>query len=326
VLAFTLRRFLVTIPVLVLSSILVFLLVATVGDPLDEKRQNPHFPRATLALLEQKLHLTDSLVNRYVRWLTGILHGNFGYSDRYKERVGEELFHRMFVTLRMVVVAMIVAAILALVVGIYTSVKQYSAGDFAATFASFLFLSMPTFWLAVLLKQILAIKLNEAVGRRLVSTIGDRSTDPPGDFLGRIGDYAGHLLLPTITLALVSYASWSRFQRASMLEVLNSDYVRLARAKGLSRARVLIRHAVRTALIPFTTVVALDVAAILGGAIITERVFQWHGMGEFGLQGILDKDPNVTLAWLMLTGVIVVAFNLVADLLYAVLDPRIRFA
>ena len=124
----------------------------------------------------------------------------------------------------------------------------------------------------------------------------------------------------------MSYAAWSRYQRSSMLDVLNSDFIRLARAKGLSRRRVLVRHALRTALIPLATVVALDVGTILGRAVITERVFAWHGMGEMLLTAVNDQDINRLLAWLMVSAVIVVAFNLIADLLYAFLDPRIRYA
>jgi peptide/nickel transport system permease protein len=138
-------------------------------------------------------------------------------------------------------------------------------------------------------------------------------------------DRVGHLLLPTITLALVSFASWTRYTRASMLEVLGSDYVRLARAKGLRRARVLTRHALRTALIPLATVTALDIAIILGGAVVTETIFQWHGMGEMLVQAATTLDVYRTMAWLLLSAVVVIGFNLVADLLYAVLDPRIRY-
>jgi len=127
-------------------------------------------------------------------------------------------------------------------------------------------------------------------------------------------------------LGLVGYAAWSRFTRASMLEVLNSDYVRLARSKGLSPRRVLIRHALRTALIPLTTVTALDIAALLGGAIITETVFQWHGMGYLFVTALQNIDFNVMLGWLLVTAMIVIMFNLIADLLYGVLDPRIRNA
>jgi peptide/nickel transport system permease protein len=134
------------------------------------------------------------------------------------------------------------------------------------------------------------------------------------------------MVLPTISLALISYAAWSRYQRSAMLEVLNSDYVRLARAKGLSRRRVMVKHALRNALIPLTTVTALDLASIISGAVLTETVFQWRGMGDLLLNAIRTDDVYVVMAWLLVTATVVIAFNLLADLLYAVLDPRIRYA
>ena len=142
---------------------------------------------------------------------------------------------------------------------------------------------------------------------------------------GQFIDSFEHLILPTISLALITYAAWSRFQRASMLEVLNSDYMRLARAKGLKARRVLVKHDLRTALIPMTTVSALTIAAILGGAVITETVFQWQGMGVFLINSITFRDRYGTMGWLLISGFFVVVGNLIADLLYAVLDPRIRY-
>ena len=146
-----------------------------------------------------------------------------------------------------------------------------------------------------------------------------------GGFGTRLADYAGHLILPTVALALISFAAWSRYQRATMLDVLGSDYIRLARAKGLSRSRVMTRHALRNALIPLVTVVAIDIGAVFGGAVITERVFSWQGMGALLVDSVNARDVNVLLAWLMVTSVLVVVFNLIADVLYAVLDPRIRY-
>ncbi len=194
------------------------------------------------------------------------------------------LWRRLQLTLRMVIGAMALALVLAVVVGVFSAVRQYSVGDYIATFIGFLFLSMPAFWLAVLLKEYLAIRVNKLFGRTLVYTVGDQTPNLTGSLFDRLGNYAGHLVLPTLALALISYAAWSRFQRASMLDVLNSDYIRLARAKGLKPFRVMTRHALRNALIPITTVVAIDFAGILGGAIITERVFAWQGMGTLLIQ------------------------------------------
>jgi len=180
------------------------------------------------------------------------------------------------------------------------------------------------FFLAGLVKQG-AIKINNDTKSQSLLTTGD-STPLTTGFTNTFTDRLSHLVLPTIALAAISYATWSRFQRAAMLDVLNSDYIRLARAKGLSRRRVMIRHALRTALIPLTTVVAIDVGGILGGAVLTERVFVWHGMGDMLLVSVANQDVNRVLAWLMVSALLVIIFNLIADVLYAFLDPRIRYA
>jgi peptide/nickel transport system permease protein len=231
----------------------------------------------------------------------------------------------MQITMRMVILASVVAIVLAIGAGVLSAVKQYTVTDYTFTFAGFLFLSMPVFWLAALLKEYGAIRLNKLFGQQVIFTVGPESPNLAGSLGHRLADYAGHLVLPTVALALISFASWSRYQRATMLDVLGADYIRLARAKGLSRSRVMVRHALRNALIPLVTVVAIDTGAILSGAIVTERVFAWQGMGSLLVQGVETSDPNLLLAWLMVTAVLVVLFNLIADVLYAVLDPRIRY-
>ena len=323
---YALRRLLVSLPLLLLSSMVVYALVHFAGDPLrDLQGRNPPVPEAVLQQRRESLGLDDPLPLQYWNWLSGIVRGDFGPSVKGID-IGADLGTRLAVTLRMVVLAMLIAVVLAMVIGVLSAVKQYSGIDYVATLLGFLALSMPVFWLAALLKDFLAIRLNKAVGRTVVYTIGDSTPNLTGSFLDRLANQAGHLVLPTIALAAVSYAAWSRYQRSSMLDVLNSDYIRLATAKGLTRRRVLVRHALRCALIPLTTVVALDVGAILGGAVITERVFAWHGMGEMLLTSVNDQDVNRLLAWLMVSAVIVVLFNLLADLMYAYLDPRIRYA
>lgn len=321
---YVIRRLLVAIPVLIASSIVVFVLVAFSGDPLGDVRR-PGTPEFVIQAREHQLWLDRPLPQRYWHWLSNFVTGNFGLSTK-GINVREDLFRRFGVTMRMVVLAIVVAAVLAIVIGVVSAVRQYSFIDYAFTFLGFLFLSMPVFWLAGLLKEIIALKFNDAVGSNVISTIGDATPDYSGNFLGRVGDYAGHLVLPTIALAAITYAGWSRYQRASMLDVLDSDYVRLARAKGLRRGTVMRRHALRTALIPTVTVIALDTGSILGGAIITEKVFAWHGMGEMLVDSANDVDLNRILAVLMISALFVIIANLVADVLYAVLDPRIRYA
>jgi peptide/nickel transport system permease protein len=323
--AFIARRLLITIPLVLLSSVLVFLLVANAGDPLaDLRNRNPPVSPQVIAEREHELLLDKPLPQRYATWLVNFAQGDMGKSVRGVE-VRPLLWQRLRVTLRMVVLASILAIILAVGAGVLSAVRQYTVTDYSFTFVGFLFLSMPVFWLAALLKEFGAIRLNQLFGKQVVYTVGAETPNLTGSFLDRLGNYAGHLILPTLALALISFAAWSRYQRATMLDVLGSDYIRLARAKGLSRSRVMVRHALRNALIPLVTVVAIDTGAIFGGAVITERVFSWQGMGALLVDGVTFSDVNVLLAWLMVTSVIVVLFNLIADVLYAVLDPRIRY-
>jgi peptide/nickel transport system permease protein len=321
-LSFIIRRLLVAIPLVLLSSVLVFLLVANSGDPLAElKGRNPPVPPQVIENRRHELGLDKPLPARDQTWLGNIVQGDMGKGIEVRPL----LWQRMKVTLRMVVLASILAVVLAIGAGVLSAVKQYTPTDYTFTFLGFLFLSMPVFWLAALLKEYGAIKLNALFGEQVVYTVGAETPNITGGLGHRLADYSGHLILPTIALALISFAAWSRYQRATMLDVLGSDYIRLARAKGLSRRRVMTRHALRNALIPLVTVVAIDIGAVFGGAIITERVFSWQGMGALLVQGVVQTDVNVLLAWLMVTSVFVVLFNLIADVLYAVLDPRIRY-
>lgn len=322
-LPFVLRRLLISIPLLVLSSFLVFLLVANSGDPLDDLRRNPRITPRAIELREQELHLDKPVLVRYGMWASGIVQGDFG-TDNTGQQVRPQLTRALGVTLRLVVVALFVAVVVAVLVGVLSAIRQYSAFDYGSTFAAFLFFSLPIFWLAALLKEYAAIRLNQFFGRQLVYTIGQESVDFQGGFLARLGDIAGHTVLPALTLILISFAQYSRYTRSSMLDVLQSDYVRTARAKGLGRSRVIFRHALRNATIPLTTVLALDFGAVIGGAVVTERVFGWRGMGTLLINGVQRFDVNVVQAWLLVTAVVVVVFNLLADIAYAYLDPRIR--
>ena len=325
-LAFAVRRIAVSLPILLISTFIVFMLSSLAGNPLSPLlTRNPPPPAETIALEAERLRLDHPILERYWMWLTGLFRGDFGPAVQSNLDIGAEVGARFMITMRLIAVAMILALVLAVVIGVISAVKQYSKTDYTATFLGFLFLAMPAFWLAILLKQA-GIDFNNAVDEQVVYTIGEASVPLPEGFGAQVADIAGHMILPTISLALISYAAWSRYQRASMLEVMNSDYVRLARAKGLSRRRVMVKHALRNALIPLTTVTALDLASIISGAVVTETVFQWRGMGDLLLNAIRSDDVYVVMAWLLITATVVIVFNLLADLLYAVLDPRIRYA
>ncbi|MGH3448258.1 MAG: ABC transporter permease [Nocardioidaceae bacterium] len=325
-LAYAIRRFVIGIVVLFVSTFVIFVMVSLSGDPLGPiKAKTPKPPPSVIHAEALRLHLDQSIPHRYWTWLTGIFHGDFGPSVAKNLHIGPVLMDRAVVTLRLIALAMVVALILAVIVGVISAVKQYTPTDYSFTFVGFLFLAMPSFWLAILLKQG-GIAFNSATGSQTFFTIGDSSVSVAGGTGAHIVDILEHMILPTISLALISFAAWSRYTRGSMLEVMNSDYVRLARAKGLSRSRVLIKHGLRNALIPLTTVTALDIGAIIGGAVITESVFQWHGMGDFLIQRLRHFDAYAVTGWLLLAATVVIVFNIIADLLYAVLDPRIRYA
>lgn len=326
---FTLRRILASILVLIASTILVFLMTAVSFDPLARFRQvQPPPPPEFFDNLRERFGLNDPLPVRYWDWLSGVVTGDFGETVDGAQ-VSDQLFQRLAVTGRLVIAAMIMAIILAIIVGVVSAVRQYKASDYIFTVFAYLMIAMPTFWFAALLKEFLAVGLNDLVGRQLLFTLGEQTPGieaygSPGEILW---DRIGHLILPTLSLGLLTFAAWSRFQRASMLDVLSADYMRLARAKGLPWRRVIFKHGLRNALIPLTTVVAIGLGAIFGGAIVTEQVFVWHGMGEYlTSNGIGQNDTNVVLGWLIVAAFFVVLFNLIADLLYAVLDPRIRLS
>lgn len=324
-LGYIVRRLLTSAIVLAVASFMLYMVVTSFGDPLAELRnRNPPVPAQVIEARRAELNLDKGPIERYGIWVGGVVRGDFGENFAGQE-ITPLLLRRLQVTMRMVLLAVAIALTLAVVVGVYSAVRQYTVGDYVATFFGFLFLSTPVFWLAALLKEFLAIRLNDFLGGTWVYTVGAQSPNLSGTLWERILDYLGHLALPTLSLALISFAAWSRFQRASMLDVLNSDYLRLARAKGLGQTRVLVKHGLRNALIPLTTVVAIDFAAVIGGAVITETVFAWQGMGRLLIDAIRDYDPNVVAAWLMVTGLVVILFNLVADILYGVLDPRIRY-
>jgi peptide/nickel transport system permease protein len=326
---FTIRRVIASVLVLLASSFLVFALCAASFDPLSRYYTlQPRPPEAFFDNLREKLGLNDNFFVRYWHWLTGAITGDFGETVNGTP-VADQLFQRLGVTARLITAAIIIAVILAIVVGVIGAVRQYKASDYAFTFLAYLLIALPIFWFAALLKEFVAVGINDWSGSQVLFTIGEET---PALGLYASGwelwaDRLGHLVLPTISLALLSFAAWSRFQRAAMLDVLSSDYMRLARAKGLTYRRAVVKHGLRNALIPLTTVVALGIGSLFGGAIITEQVFVWNGMGRYLLEdGIHDNDINVVLGWLLVSAVFVVLFNLIADILYAVLDPRIRLS
>ncbi|MEO6956187.1 MAG: ABC transporter permease [Antricoccus sp.] len=324
---FTIRRLLQSLVVLLIASFAVYWLVAVTADPLAPYREkNPQPSQAFFDAKTKEFGLDRPIPERYFTWLGHFLTGNFG-NDISGNPVKPQLFSAMGVTARLVIGAIVLAVVLAIVIGVYTAVRAGKAGDYIASFVAYLLIAIPVFWFAALLRNG-AIAVNQLLGSNLIPVVNEETA---GISLYESGwplfqDRLLHLILPTISLAALNYAAWSRYQRATMLDVLNSDYLRLARAKGIPWLTVLRRHGLRNALIPVTTVVAIGAGALLSGAIVTETLFAWHGLGEFFLTALNSGDQNKLIAYLIVSAIFVILFNLIADLLYAVLDPRIRLS
>src|SRR5438067_917934 len=322
---FILRRLAISIPLILVSSFVVFLLVAAAGDPLAELRGNPNTPKSTIEARRHQLHLDKPVLVRYGMWAKGAIHGDFGRSFVTGEKVGPKLWRAIGVTMRLLAGSVLLAVLFGVGIGVVAALRQYSKFDYLATLFAFIFFSMPVFWLAAVLKDV-GIRINEALGHHLFFTVGEQTPDLSGGFFSIWSDRLGHLVLPAVSLILIQIASWSRYQRASMLEVMNADYVRTAKAKGLAPRQVIVRHALRNALIPVVTLVAIDFGLLLSGAVITETVFAWSGMGRLLITALQRQDINVVQAWLLVSATMVIVFNLLADILYGYLDPRIRRA
>ncbi len=314
------RRLLVAIPVVLLATIVVFILVSARGDPLARLKVQPNISQQTIRNLEHEYHLDESKPAQYVGWLGDFVRGDWGTSFSTERPVTTMVGEATWNTILLVGTALVLSAALAMLIGVVSAVRQYSAFDHAATGFSYFGFSMPDFFFGLLLQLLFVVVLREQFGIQLFYVQGKYSVGQEGN----IGNLLQHMVLPVLTLMLTSVAAWSRYQRDSMLEVLQTDYVRTARAKGVPRGQIIRRHALRNALIPFVTVVAIDAGVLLSGVVVVERIFSWPGLGLLFFNALEHSDYPVILAWMAVATVFVVLFNLVADVLYGVLDPRIR--
>jgi peptide/nickel transport system permease protein len=317
---YIIRRLLYSIPVLFAASFLVFAMVSATGDPLGTLRMTPNISQQTIDLITEKKHLDEPIPIRYFYWLEEAVTDKFGSTIIGERPIWNDLSRVIGNTLQLVIAAELIAILLAVIIGVYSAIRQYSPFDYGATTFSFLGLSTPVFWLALML-QVLVVNIFLAYDVRIFYVSNLSSPNPDNFLLDRIQ----HLALPVIVLAVASIAGYSRFMRASMLEVINSDYVRTARAKGLPERTVIMKHGFRNALIPLVTVIALNFGGLLGGAIITETIFSLDGMGLYFITALNDADPYPIMAWLAITSIAIVLFNLLADIAYGFLDPRVRY-
>jgi ABC-type dipeptide/oligopeptide/nickel transport system permease component len=320
VLTYITRRILYSIPVLIVSSFLVFVFVSLAGDPLARLRANPQLSQVTVAHLKHQYHLDESIPIRYWYWIKDVFTHKLGVSLSTFQPIWPDITRTIGHTAQVIIISEALALILGIAVGVFSAIRQYSVFDYLFTSFSFVGFAMPTFWLALLL-QILFVDIYLKWNVRIVYTSGLNNPHHGTWSLDRLQ----HIALPVITLCIISFALYSRYMRASMLDVINTDYVRTARAKGLSEWHVIMRHVFRNALIPITTIAALNIGGLLGGAIITESVFSLDGIGYYFVQKLQNLDLYAVMAFLVVTSVIIIVFNLIADILYGFLDPRIRY-
>ena len=308
------RRALQAIPLLFLISILVFTLIhAAPGGPLEMYLANPNVRPEDIERLRVALGLDRPLPEQYFNWLKGFLVGEWGYSFTDGRPVLERILERMPATLELIASAVVVATIVALPLGVFGALKKGGWVDHTTTVVSFAGISLPVFWVGLLLQLIFAVGLGwlPSAGR---TSFGD----------GSILDRLSHIIMPAIVLAALHAAAWSRFLRSSMGDAVKQRFVLAARARGIPEKRVIWRHALRTALLPFVTVVTMDAAIMVTGAVITESVFAWPGLGSLFTEALARRDYTVLMAFLMMTSGAVVFLNLAADVLYSALDPRVR--
>jgi peptide/nickel transport system permease protein len=322
-LTYIIRRLLYSSVVLVLASFLVFFFVTASGDPLAALKTAPNISDQSVQNIVDRKHLDDPIIKRYGYWARDAVTNKFGTTLIGDRPILPDLWRVMKNTLQLVFIAELLAVLLAVVIGVYSALRQYSPFDYAATTFSFLGLATPVFWLALML-QVAVVQVFEETGHRLFPIANLNSVDA-GSGLSFAVDRAHHLVLPVLVLMIASLPAYSRYMRASMLEVINSDFVRTARAKGVPERRVTMTHAFRNALIPIVTLVALNFGTLLGGAIVTETVFSLDGMGLYFVTALLSNDPYPVMAWLMITAVMIILFNLMADIAYGLLDPRVRY-
>lgn len=319
---YLIRRLLQMIPLLLGISILAFLIIkAAPGDPLvvyiDPNKPPPS--AEDMDRLRARLGLDQPIPVQYVRWLGNALQGDLGFSITGRRAVLLEISDRLPATMLLGVSSLIFALLFSVPIALFSAIKRYTWGDYLITTLSFIGLSMPGFFIALLLMQIFSVQL------RWLPTTGMRNVRENYKGIEAAIDIGLHLILPTIALASASLARWVRYQRSSILDVLAQDYIRTARSKGMSEGRILRVHALRNALTPLVTLVGLSIPQLVSGAFIIEFVFGWPGMGLLAVNAALKRDFPIIMGVTMLSALFIVLGNFFADLAYRFIDPRIRY-
>lgn len=315
---YILRRLLIAVPSLLGISLVLFVVLALApGDPFSELATNPNVPPEVQAALRTQFGLDDPIYLRYLRWLAAMVHGDWGFSFVSRVDVDKLILQRLPATLYVVGSSQLLALLVAIPVGVFAATRPYSIFDQVANTFAFVGFSLPTFFTGILFILVFSVKLDWLP---FVYT-----TDIKGTGIYWVLAQIRQAIMPVMVLGLFQAASMTRFVRSAMLDVIRLDYVTTARAKGLGQAKVIVKHVMRNAMIPVVTLIALQMPAVFGGAIVTEQIFRIPGIGSLLISSILANDTPVVMAVTFVFACLVVLFNLIADVLYGWLDPRISF-
>jgi len=313
------KRLLLMIPVLLGISIVIFSLINIApGDPFSSMI-DPNITASDKQNMLESIGYYDTLPVKYVKWLGRAAHGDLGYSIRYKEPVTDVIMRNIGNTMLLSLSALLLSVLIAVPIGVISATHKYSLFDYVITVFTFIGLSIPVFFLGMLMIKFLAFDMNLFPISGMVTVGADYSG------IQKFFDLIQHMILPVTALGMINMASLMRYTRSSMLEVIMQDYIRTARAKGLKERRVIYNHALKNALIPVVTVICMSMGYLLSGALLTETVFSWPGMGTLIYQAILNRDYPLVTSSTMVLAMFILFSNLLADILYAFLDPRIKF-
>ncbi len=310
---YIIKRILIAIPVLIGITIIDFLIMNLVGSPL-EMLQGARVSQEALEVKKIALGLDKPIFIQYWIWLKELLQGNLGYSIKSYQSVSQMIGNYIGPTLLLMSVSLVVSMVIAIPAGIYSAVHQYSKGDYTVVSLSFISSSVPGFFLALILVYIFTIKLGWLPSSGM-TTLGLESN---------LWDLIKHMIMPVIVLATSMAGTNIRYIRSAMLEILQQDYLRTAKAKGIGRYRVIYKHALRNALIPLVTILGMHIPILFGGAIIVEQVFSWPGLGLMTMSAIINRDYPVIMGVCLMSAVVVLIANLLTDILYALVDPTVQ--
>ncbi len=317
---YVIRRILQAVPLLIAITVILYYLIFQIGSPIAHLLQNPHVTQQDIARVKHLYGLDQPLWKQYLVWVWNTVHGNWGYSFVTHQPVMTLIFSRLGNTMILMITAFVLTLVIAIPVGLISALKQYSVFDYVATGASFIFYSLPVFFLGFMLIWVFSLQLDQAGLPHLPS--GQMYDIREGPSMGQT---VQHVILPALTIALISAAYYARYLRASMLEVLGQDYIRTARSKGLRESVIVARHALKNAALPLVTITFIQIAFLFSGAVVTETIFAWPGMGQLFIQSADAVDYPTLMGILTIASALVIIFNLLADIAYAYLDPRIKY-